>query len=875
MCHLPRELLKLAVLLCTASLFAVSLLFSQAKPSENDGVYIDGSGILRWKFSHAEVSLFGVNYTTPFAYGYRAHNKLGLSLKKAIDLDVAQFARLGLDAFRLHVWDKEISDGEGNVLHNDHLDLFDYLLAQLADHGVKVILTPIAWWGNGWPEPDEKTSGFSQNYTKPELITNDKAKIAQEKYLRQFINHVNPYRKYSYKDDPSIIAVEIINEPHHPENVEVVTAYINEMADVLRNAGLTKPIFYNISENWSKDQASAVARARIDGVSFQWYPTSLGHNRMLTGNYLANVNEYKIPSEGITGYENKAKMVYEFETADVGASYLYPAIARSFRQAGMQFVTMFAYDPVQLAWSNTEYPTHYLNLLYTPSKALSLMIAGKAFRQIPLRTSFGAYPDNNQFGNARVDYEKNLSELTTDSEFVYTNSTETLVKNPAALAHIAGCGNSSVVKYDGTGAYFLDKLSDGVWRLEVYPDVLWLRDPFVTTSLSRQVARLFWNKRKMELSLPDLGSGYEYFPKMQSVRWQTGDAPFDRQVMPGIYIVAAKRISKDKIQQYASKKEKFLEGLYTPPTLDPAVYIVNSTSAYAAESTRVHFSFQIAGERKISSVNLYTRRPGWRGFTKFAMTNVGGFNYEATDTTAVFPSGVVQYCVAASTGDSTFIFPGGTRGVPASWDFSPDDVWMLKVVARHEPIVLLDPSRDSRDFVFPHFSSSLRYFVDYKNGVNSENVALAVRGSFIDSAAIPFGFQFALSDVVRPLVSRLDEYGHIVVTARSTRDSAATMSLIFMTNDGQNHKTEIDIGKEWKEIEIPLSAFQPGTALILPDSYPRFLPKVRNGGNAQGRSALMLRNVHTIQVLVDPSSVRQGSRGKEFGFEIQSVVLTK
>jgi len=61
-------------------------------------------------------------------------------------------------------------------------------------------------------------------------------------------------------------------------------------------------------------------------------------------------------------------MVYEFEAADIGASYMYPAIIRSFRQAGMQFAAMFSYDPSQIAWSNTEYGTHFMNLLYTPSK---------------------------------------------------------------------------------------------------------------------------------------------------------------------------------------------------------------------------------------------------------------------------------------------------------------------------------------------------------------------------------------------------------------------------------------------------------------------------------------------------------------------------
>ena len=462
-------------LMVTLLVLSASLNFSQS----DSGVYVDNNGVMKWKGSNEEVSLFGVNYTTPFAYSYRALKRLNLDPKKAIDLDVAQFKRLGLDAFRVHMWDREISDSVGNVLQNEHLDLFDYLLAKLAENGIKSIITPIAWWATGWPEPDIKTPGFSDRYSKVEMITNPKAREAQRNYLKQIINHVNPYTKYSYKDDPSIIAVEIINEPHHPADTAQVTNYINEMYDVLRSAGLTKPIFYNISENWSDEQAKAVARSKVQGVSFQWYPTGLVHNKRLEGNYLINVNKYAIPSEGIDGFDQKAKMVYEFDAADIGDSYMYPAIARSYREAGMQFAAMFAYDPSQIAWSNTEYSTHFLNLLYAPQKAIGLMIAGKAFHEIPRLKSYGDYPANNSFENFRVSYKENLSELNSANEFLYTNTTSSVpVSSFFSQSILPVQGIRKIVKYNGTGAYFLDKLQNGIWRLEVYPDVLWIDDPF-------------------------------------------------------------------------------------------------------------------------------------------------------------------------------------------------------------------------------------------------------------------------------------------------------------------------------------------------------------------------------------------------------------
>ena len=141
--------------------------------------------------------------------------KVGLTPEKAIEQDVYHFARLGLDAFRVHVWDVEISDSTGNLLANEHLRLFDYLLAQLKKRNIKIIITPIAFWGNGYPENDEKTPGFSTVYGKGRATVDDKAIKAQENYISQFFRHVNPYTKTTYLADNDVIAVELNNEPRH------------------------------------------------------------------------------------------------------------------------------------------------------------------------------------------------------------------------------------------------------------------------------------------------------------------------------------------------------------------------------------------------------------------------------------------------------------------------------------------------------------------------------------------------------------------------------------------------------------------------------------------------------------------------------------
>ena len=158
-------------------------------------VYVDKEGVLRWTADNKAASFFGFNYTVPFAYGYRSHKALGVDPETAIRQDVYHMARLGFNAFRVHVWDTEITDSAGNLLQNEHLRLFDFLLAELKKRNIKILITPIAYWGSGYPEPDVKTAGFSSTWSKRQALVNDTAIAAQENYLKQFFRHVNPYTK--------------------------------------------------------------------------------------------------------------------------------------------------------------------------------------------------------------------------------------------------------------------------------------------------------------------------------------------------------------------------------------------------------------------------------------------------------------------------------------------------------------------------------------------------------------------------------------------------------------------------------------------------------------------------------------------------------
>ncbi|MGK9475736.1 hypothetical protein [Melioribacter sp. OK-6-Me] len=828
--------------------------------SQHNSVYVDNNGVLRWSESHSEIRLFGVNYTAPFAFSYNAMKNLGIDIKKAIEIDVKHLVRLGVKAYRIHMWDREISDREGNLLNNEHIELFDYLLMKLKENGIKIILTPIAWWGTRWPMPDVETPGFSQIYTKQELLTNPVARTAQKNYLKQVINHVNRFTGISYKDEPSIIAVEIINEPHHPEDPDVVTQYINEMYEVLRGEGFAKPIFYNISENWSNTQAQAVSNSKVEGVSFQWYPTGLVHNKMLEGNYLFNVDEYKIPSETITGFDRKAKMVYEFDAADIGYSYMYLAMARSFREAGMQFATVFSYDPAQIAWSNTEYQTHFINLLYTPSKAIGMMIAAKAFELLPHKKSYGRYPENKKFDVFLIDQKNDLALMNCDTAFFYSNNTDINPIAPEKLKHIAGVGKSSLVDYEGNGAYFLDKIDNGLWKLEIYPDAVWLNDPFEQTSLKREIARLYFKKHKIKFNLGQLGKTTRLYSFEGNYTLPDSFQSF--LVQPGVYLLSSYPLPERVVFDYLSDARNFLSDIYMPDYSKEKINVYNRTTPDLIPDGVHEFKFTIASEKEVVSTELYVRRLGWRGFKKFNLQKISAYEYRLSLKDNFFSPGIFEYCIVINTEDGKHVFPGGGTVTPEDWDFNPGSLWRLDITDSCNAI-LYDPLRDRKDLVFPHFAKNMKYTLDYKMGTTSSYLTINV--SYSDSSSMAFGFQNNIDYY-------LDEsncYNYLVLHGYTDSAEESKIKVNLLTNDGAVYSYDLMIDNLKNEYRIRLEDFKLSEALLLPNSYPQFLPRKRKSINTSKTLKENIGNLVFLQIENIPTTTGT------IEFSIGKILLTK
>lgn len=802
-------------------------------------IYVDKEGVMRRSDTKEEVSYYGTNYTLPFAHAYRAIGELGLDRKEAIDKDVYHLKRLGFNGFRLHLWDVELSDSLGNLQQNDHLDLLDYLIAQLEKQGIDIVLTAQTNFGNGYPEKNIDTGGYSYDFGKCEIHSDKKAQDIQANYLTQLASHKNPYTGKTYSDDNAIIAIEINNEPCHTDSKKEVTSYINKMVKALKKGGFNKPILYNVSHN--PEVTEAYYDADIQGTTYQWYPTGLvaGHQRK--GNFLPYVEQYDIPwKDSIKNYNKMARVVYEFDPGDVLYSYLYPAIARTFREQGFQWITQFAYDPIDIAKYNTEYQTHFLNLAYTPSKAISMLIAGEATRNIPRGKNFGNFPSDTVFDDFIVSYPEDLSLYNSTDKFYYSNSTTISPKDTDSLNNIAGVGSSPLVKYSGTGAYFLDEIKPGLWRLEVMPDVVLTSDPFEKPSLKKEIANIYYSSRPFEISLPQLGKEYFYHAinKGNSLQGEATNGEFD--VYPGVYLLSS---DKALISQEMSSPD-FASGVlsnYVAPSQNSTHSFVKINNVkYIDASKDLVIEAEIIGSQTPEAVWVYPDYVSfWNENNKiFAMEKQKGNIYKA-----IIPKEDLgwnpnfKFNIVLNENGKYYTWPQDIEGTPLDWDFTAYDYYSSQKIGEKEPIILLSPLAEDKNIEVAMIPEAwnFRFFPYLQSPVKTD--------SYILTATPVKDGKLIVRRYVGDELSNapfLDNKGTIVVKI----SPAAAMEEVTVGLIGKNGATYTaplkaeylnetpvklhDQSENGVEYRIPLSALSQSETHIIPAPYPSFLSREIN-----------------------------------------------
>ncbi len=858
---------------------SLTLLLAVSAPAAAHGqrafrrVALDTDGVIRWTDTRDEVTLFGANYAIPSSGDYRAAGYLTQDRKRVIDDDVAHFARMGWDGMRLAFWgDWQNADRTGNLIANDHLDLLDYLIAKARERGIYILFNPIHTYHAGWPDAlQDSFPGFAAHIAKDRLGTDPAAIAAQVNYLAQILHHVNPYTGTALKDEPSILFIEMINEPvHHPEDVEGSVRYINALVDAVRGTGSKAILFHNVSQDFRI--GGAIRRSKVQGASFGWYPTGLNSGHELRGNYLRTVDDY--PGLRDPELQKMPRLVYEFDSADQLTGYMYPAMMRAFRAGGVQLAAMFAYDMLETSSRNLGWQTHYLNLVYTPRKAMSAVIAAEAMRRLPRMKSYGRYPADTAFGPFRVSYRENLSEMVTPEAFLYAGTTRTAPPDPSRLRRVAGYGSSPVVGYEGEGVYFLDRVREGVWRLEVYPDAVPVDDPFTQPRREKIVTRAIYRAWPMRISLPELGPSFS----VEAVA-AGNPAPSRAEggrftVRPGVYVLSAggpvARSTLPARIGYLGFDE------FHAPKPDPLPVRVEVLAAPQHLVGRpMEIGARVVADRRPDSVFLWVR-PAGSWFRRYAMQPVGGYQYRGAVPADSLTEGPHEYLVSVRFGDSTTTFPDGIVGHPWDWDFQAESPWRTMLVRADVPLRLLSAGTDASRLVFTRIGDAIRRGIF---GI----VPSPVSGEPVLHLTLPVKVGgFSPEDYTASLVikDRIAARGEEIVRATGVRlvlrgiGARQLLHVTLMEQDGTSWSIAVAPDSSWSERTIPLSDFRIARGIKLPLGYPGTWnywvePAAGRGGSGD---AIRLADVERLQLSLrreEGLTIEAGA----YGVELESVTL--
>jgi hypothetical protein len=482
----------------------------------------------------SEVALWGVNFQSAMAWEWRRSRRdnRGRAFdakewKSVVDRGFDEIQQMGCKVIRIHLSPADYADAEGNLLENEWLDMLDYTMAECHRRGIYINLALLNHIGG-----DRRTDAIMGGRTKKNklaaMVVPQKIR-ATENYIRQLVNRKNPYDSGRvYKEYPGWIIAEFINEPDYPKSKpskeeypasvpvfeewlsangkedgleawktfkkESIKAYITRIDQLLYEERVPAISCWNLY--WSQgpkhqgwDAFDAAAESSIPVISFSTYPgqgdSGKGEQRDLSEkNYLPYLKQSYaerdwqgwLREDRFKG--KKAVIVYEFEAWHNLSAYIYSAMAKYFRAQGAQVATMWTYYLNEVGSENRRTHPHNLNLVDTPRKAASFMVAGKIFEETPRYIPFElTEEDADQFGNVAFSYPMNLSAYASDDLLIHAGDLDSdFIKLPRTPKQIVGYGSSPFIQYAGKGLYFLEAVfEDGRfgnrWTLSILPNV--------------------------------------------------------------------------------------------------------------------------------------------------------------------------------------------------------------------------------------------------------------------------------------------------------------------------------------------------------------------------------------------------------------------
>lgn len=180
------------------------------------------------------IKFYGTNIT--FSSMFMTHEQS--------DMLAARLRRMGYNAVRLHHYDGELTGGgeggdprDSTLIDSQKMERLDYLVSALARQGM---MLSIDLYTIRRIRPGEIfDEALPMDEYKAALLVSQKARDNWAKFARNLLEHVNPYTKRAWKDEPALGWIALVNEGNAGSAARTLSPEVQKLfdAEFAKNGG--------------------------------------------------------------------------------------------------------------------------------------------------------------------------------------------------------------------------------------------------------------------------------------------------------------------------------------------------------------------------------------------------------------------------------------------------------------------------------------------------------------------------------------------------------------------------------------------------------------------------------------------------------------
>ncbi|WP_165872147.1 PKD domain-containing protein [Tenacibaculum sp. M341] len=241
-----KNLIHKIQLLCLVLLFSSLNILSQSNKNMSNFVYAEGD---KFMLNGKPFYFSGANVYDFFTYGSSSGDiETQFMDKDRIDAHMRKLYENGIRVIR--IWGFSHEDWHGfepqkGVYSEAQFSLFDYVVKSAESNGLKLIIALENYWNDyggikdrlKWEGIDVEGAG---THDQGQFFTNASAIQGYKDYVEYFITRKNHYDGVEYRNDPTILAWELMNEPRYQGfgddlTSDTLRAWVDDMGAFIKN----------------------------------------------------------------------------------------------------------------------------------------------------------------------------------------------------------------------------------------------------------------------------------------------------------------------------------------------------------------------------------------------------------------------------------------------------------------------------------------------------------------------------------------------------------------------------------------------------------------------------------------------------------------